>query len=613
MQNRLSRFLLPFLAVASLLLALPAGAAQTPEVLDRPTLGVFHANGSDNNAWMGALTENELADLFDKDFIHGLQMPGVAVGDYLRMEYAETNYITKIKVARVDDTPYSLQVSENGSTWTSIHRLLSTESYDMPTGFGTNETWGVWLNVKFVRLVFSRAGSSEPGLAEIEVLGYKVVEPAAAEIVSSYARSTWHNADGSQMESNGGGGGYSPASFFNGNFTDYCLLPRCPDNGYTIIDVTMNGKACYIDRIMIGHAGNRIYSLYYSMDGTTWTGVNGGVNAQYAGTATYSVGARATKVKYVFNQGTAGNWTLKHLAEIQVWGIDPDTLPCEHPDLASASWTPVPDSATCTERGEVERFCPACEQRFVAMADLATVPPLGHDFVTHLDRPGKYKQYGSGSLECSRCGYTIPFPEPIDLVTSKVDGVKIGGMAVPGLIQFTDVSVSSENHPEWGGGGQSMIDNDWTWVNAHLGVWASYGGANQYADFAFGAEIDLTDVDISVRNVNHVLQFFSVDDATGTETLIEEFSVLRDETLTRARNDKDDEGIGDVVCEWQRVTVHFYETPVKHLRIRRRDEATPFGLWGSSPCFVIVECHPWGTIHGASETRYRIETIMIFR
>ena len=608
MQNRLSRFLLPFLAVASLLLlAPPARAAQTPEVLGRPTLGVFHANGTDNNSWMGDLTEKDLTKLFNNDLVQGLQMPGVVAGDYLRLEYAATNYITKITVARLDDTPYSLQVSEDGNSWTSIQRLLSTETYDMPTGLGTNETWGVWLNAKFVRLVFSRAGSSEPGLAEIEVRGYEVVEAPESSLVSSYARTTWHNADGSQMDSNGGGGGYSPSSFFNGNFTDYCLLPRCPDNGYTIIDVTMNGGPCYVEKIMIGHAGNRKYSLYYSMDGSTWSPVSGAVNVQYSGIATYAVGAKATKVKYVFNEGTAGNWTLKHLAEIQIWGIDPDTLPCEHPDLASASWTPVPDSATCTERGEVERFCPACEQRFVAMADLATVPPLGHAFVTHLDREGAYKKYGTGRLDCSRCGYTIPFPEPIDLVTSKVDGVKIGGVATPGLIRFTDISVSSENHPEWGGGIESMLDNDWTWVNAHLGVWASYGGMNQYADFAFAAEIDLTDVDISIRNVDQTLQFFSVDDATGTETLIDEYPVVYDDTLVETRNG------AEVVCEWQRVTVHFYETPIKHLRIRRRDEATPFSLWSSSPCFVIVECHPWGTVHGACDLRYRKETIMVFR
>ena len=242
------------------------------------------------------------------------------------------------------------------------------------------------------------------------------------------------------------------------------------------------------------------------------------------------------------------------------------------------------------------------------MGDLTTAPPLGHDFVTHLDRPGKYKQFGSGSLECSRCGYSIDFPEPIDLVTAKVDGVKIGGVATPGLIQFTDVSVSSENHPEWGGGIGSMLDNDWTWVNAHLGVWASYGGMeNQYADFVFGAEIDLTDVDISVRNVDHVLQFFSVDDAAGTETLIGEYPVVYDDTLVEVR------GENTVVCEWQRLTVHFFETPVRHLRIRRTDENAPFSLWSSSPCFVIVECHPWGTVKGAGDYAYDKRAIMIFR
>ncbi len=600
--------LLRVIGAASLLalatLSAPAEVQSPENLAPYHAVQIFNSNGSVNTTWNGGLSSN-LAQLFDTNLTNGVRAPGVHAGDYIPLEYDTLHYIARIKISRLLGFSYTIYTTENGTVWTPVTRLLSTETVDEVDGNPVmTDTWGIWLNATTVKFVFDEAGSSLPGLSEIEVLGYEVVT-ATSEIVSSYAKSTWHNADGSQMDSNGGGGGYSPASFFNGNFTDYCLLPRCPDNGYTIIDVTMNGSACYLEKILIGHAGNRKYSLYYSLDGSSWTAV--AEQVQYAGIANYPVGALATKVKYVFNQGTAGNWTLKHLAEIQVWGIDPLLLSCQHPDLESAAWTVVPGSATCTERGTVERFCPDCEARFEAMGDLITAPPLGHDFVTHLDREGRYKQPGFGSLECSRCGYTIEFPEPIDLITSRVDNVKIGGMAMPGLVQFTDVSVSSENHADWGGGGPSMIDNDWTWVNAHLGVWASMGGMdNQYADFVFATEIDLTDVDFSVRNVDHLLLFYSVDDTTGEETLIGEYPVVRDEELVEVRDGT------DVVCEWQRQSIHFYETPVKHLRIRRTDEASAFSLWGSSPCFVIVECHPWGTVKGAGELRYRRETVLIF-
>ena len=64
-------------------------------------------------------------------------------------------------------------------------------------------------------------------------------------------------------------------------------------------------------------------------------------------------------------------------------------------------------------------------------------------------------------------------------------------------------------------------------------------------------------------------------------------------------------------ADYQRVRVPFFETPVKHLRVRIVDEE-PIDLWGCKGIRVI-EIHPWGTICGASDFPTAKTTLMIFR
>ena len=108
--------------------------------------------------------------------------------------------------------------------------------------------------------------------------------------------------------------------------------------------------------------------------------------------------AFATAVKYVFN--TCPNWTT-HLAEVEVWAMDPSSITCLHPNMTddSPAWT-VCTAPTCTENGFEERFCPDCGARFEREVPLSK---LGHDFVATLTTPGSASSYGSGYVECSRC------------------------------------------------------------------------------------------------------------------------------------------------------------------------------------------------------------------
>ena len=180
----------------------------------------------------------------------------------------------------------------------------------------------------------------------------------------------------------------------------------------------------------------------------------------------------------------------------------------------------------------------------------------------------------------------------------------------------------------------------------------SAGNNNQHVDFVFGTEIDLTKIDLSVKDINQTFQFFDVDDATGAETQLKQFGIIRTDLegyqnhiyrpegvdppkdYGDSRKDywdelvvEDDPGVpanqtdenGNLVLNskgetivncWQRFTIRFFEQPCRHLRIRCPQ--TSYSLWsGSSMC--LIECHPWGIVRGGSETRYRKETLLILR
>ena len=596
------------LALALAAVALPSFAA--PAATRLSTYNITHwynANGTAMNSNGGGGGGNP-ANLFNGDFGDYTLMPRCGSGGYVVIDLSEISgapdggyKVTEIKADTSGSKRYSIYYTTaatrdadwfKGDIWTAVPgaepaQAAGTVSY--PVG-------ALATAVKYVFVDGTSDDWTGKHTAEIQVWGYEPVRP---NVISKYDITHWYNANGTAMNSNGGGGGGNPANLFNGDFGDYTLMPRCGSGGYVVIDLTENSDApdggYWVTEVKADTSGSKRYSIYYTsattrdadwFKGDVWTAVPGAEPAQAAGTVSYPVGALATAVKYVFVDGTSDDWTGKHTAEIQVLGMDPADIDCTHPSWTE--WAEVANSATCTEKGLVERFCTVCNERQTLASDN---PPLGHHYQTHLTQAGTATAYGSGYIDCSRCDFRIDFPNPVDLITK-------GGAAIEGKVQFTDLSVSSENHPEWGSAAKCMIDNNWTWEKAHLGVWVSQGGSDQYADFKFGTEVDLTSIDFSIRNENQTIQFFSVDETSGEETLVGECRIVRDPTIVTREN----EGVQyDTVIEWQRQTAYFFETQVKHLRVRRTDEETSYSLWNQSPCFVIVEMHPYGTVVGAGK------------
>ena len=318
-----------------------------------------------------------------------------------------------------------------------------------------------------------------------------------------------------------------------------------------------------------------------------------------------------------------------------------------------------------------------------------------------LTRPGAFKKHGAGSIACSRCPFRINFTNTVEtaITNGPIDLLSVGGLAMFDLVQFTDVTVTSTDHVEWGANPFKMVNGTWT---VSGGSWDSAGLNNQHADFVFGTEIDLTHLQIVLRNTAQTLLFFDVDDDTGEETPLTQFTILRTDVYTNAADlaaipfptqlvtQDDDRGrripyrfypggengewapvfdygkFGtdfwdslvvtndlnipvyrtnpdgthpmhqkkvDDIPQWeddehtipvlepdsngsnqfQAFLIRFYEQPCKHLRIRQ-DTTQPTGYtsW-SGKDMSILECHPWGIVRGAGETRYRKETLIIFR
>ena len=67
----------------------------------------------------------------------------------------------------------------------------------------------------------------------------------------------------------------------------------------------------------------------------------------------------------------------------------------------------------------------------------------------------------------------------------------------------------------------------------------------------------------------------------------------------------------EVTADYQRVRVPFFETPVKHLRVRIVDHE-PIDLWGCKG-ICVIEIHPWGTVVGASDYPTAKTTLLIFK
>ena len=347
------------------------------------------------------------------------------------------------------------------------------------------------------------------------------------------------------------------------------------------------GVAWYVTEFKVWHAGNTKYSLYYTTepepadiltyakDPRTWTPIDGGTDVQAAGEKVVAVNTVATAVKYVFD--TVIGWTGS-LAEIEVWGLHPDDVPCQHPSYTD--WEAVPGSATCTAYGVERHKCTVCGETFERDSQL----PLGHDWETHLTTAGSSSSYGSGALVCSRCGESINFSAPLDLTT-------LGGVAAPGLVQFADLSVSSSAPDGGGTGPDDLIDGNWTWG------WGAYWFAasrseDEYVQYDFGEEIDLTKIEYSAPNHALTLKFY-LWDGENEEPLVE-IPVAKDGT----NND------------YQRGSIEFRGVSAKGIRLHIADP-TGIGYNGISPV-GLSELHPWGTVKGAGLLDVRRTRILLY-
>ena len=86
--------------------------------------------------------------------------------------------------------------------------------------------------MKFLEKVLCVACS----LAAIGVFAAEGDGEGPDSIISSYNLTKWYNADGTAMHSDGGGGNGKAERIFDGNFTNYQMLPRCGNGGYFILD-----------------------------------------------------------------------------------------------------------------------------------------------------------------------------------------------------------------------------------------------------------------------------------------------------------------------------------------------------------------------------------------
>ena len=553
------------------------------------------------------------------------------VGDVSAMlteEEMENNevYVSRLEVTHEGDSSYSLYTSEDGETWKLVPGATNV------TYAGT-ASYPVSAVARYVKCTFESSwNESKECLYEIEAWGFV---KAKAKVVSNTSNASMCAADGSGMTSNGQGGWNSWwGRLFDGNLTNYQMWPKADPGGYALVDFTRNDgsanalKEYFVTELKVSSTGTKRFTLQYSVDGNTWIDVDGAVNVSYEGVATFAVAKTAKKVRYVFVDGSWNDFSDQYLAEFQVWGIDPSDAPCDHPSYSE--WVVGAVPATCTERAMDSRICTVCGERFTKLSD---EPPLGHDYVTTLTSPGRYssrkdqpdhRRYGDGSIECARCGFRLDFPMALDLVTNKVDGVLISGMKTEGVVRFTDVSVSSENHPEWGPGGKKIIDGVWN-TSQEWPYWTTTSQNGQYADFEFGTTIDLTTVEFSVYNHAYDFEFCRIDDDTGTETAFLSFSIAKDETETDMKSETVtaiDPSTGkeceveiwkkvDLANDYQRIRVPFFETPVRHLRVRVTD-GQPIDLW-SCKGLRVIEIHPWGTVCGAGDIHYPKESLMILR
>ena len=407
---------------------------------------------------------------------------------------------------------------------------------------------------------------------------------AEPQLISKQSIASFRKPDGT-VNSEPFGGGSGMANFFNGNKEDDVYIGpngRAANGSYVLLefskDASMPSGGWYITSINISSKSQHPYSLYHSTNGSNWSDVKDGVGVWKVGTASYAVNNIATHVKVVFDE--VGGWTPS-VSEIQIYGVNPADITCRHSHLPE--WEAIQSTASCTEYGIEQRQCPDCGEWF--SRESSTALPLGHDFESHLDAHGTSLQFGSGSITCKRCDWFLDLSIPVNLVTNIVGGTKIGRVPVPGQVNFTDVTVSSTGQEIYGVTPNYLIDNNWTAAWNHY-WFANSKSTSEYVQYAFGAMIDLTAVDISVPNRTHTLQFYSVE-PDGSETLVAEHAVEKDTSIP------DKVGNDDNPNAYQRFTVEFRGLTLKTLRIKSNE---------TDVALKICECHPYGTVAGAGKS-----------
>ena len=549
---QISRIVRPSALFLALLLATPSARAARP--LTNVTLDKgSYASVFDSNGTSGSLDGGELPYIFDGDpetsgkvRSGGLgagssivvDFPLELLGDANHLVYADT-----VALNMVGNAKYSLYFSENGTDWepvSGVERMTAS----------SNAVHNVKERVKSLKLVFDTlSGTVE--VFEFQVWGYKSSVPVnLVRGHKEYAKIYNSNGTLAGGDGTGGfGGGAGIGNWFDGNKkTNGGLwdggggtwLPNLSNGGYCIVAVTNAfPDGCFVSHISISQCNEFKYSLYW-LDDAGWHSVENATEVSKIGEAIYGVNKFAKEVKILFNQ--TGGWTA-NIAEIEVWGMSAGDVFCAHPSYTE--WAPVEGSATCLVPGIDERFCSVCGKRFTKEQPEA----LGHDFVSHLLIPGAYRKFGSGYIDCSRCDWRLDFPldpvsrwdtQPLDLVTNRVNGERIGSVARKGQFPFTEISVTStgngpdEPNPDqnWGVSPLSLIDNkwDWAWQNYWYSLRASLD-PNPHVDYVFGTEIDLAWIDVSTDNGVYTNLFLSVDDETGEETLLAtSYAFTADET-----------------------------------------------------------------------------------
>lgn len=395
-----------------------------------------------------------------------------------------------------------------------------------------------------------------------------------ALVVSSFAISKIYKPDGSTGNFNGET--HSDDGFrkvFNGDFSDKIYMNTV--GSYIEIDLSST-VSNYVTKVVIGHRGNSKYSLYYTEDGLSWTSIV--ERTTTADICTYVVNHVAKRVKYVFD--TVVNWQPS-LTEIQVWGLNPSEMECLHEAQYLSAWEPIPGSATCAEPGYEQSLCSNCGTCLTRPS--ATIPPLGHAFSSVLDYVGSGLHFGSGTIECSRHDVEIVCTNgPVDLTL-------YGGAKTDGIYQFTDISASSTGNPDWGVRVDYLIDGNWTKAWNHY-WYAASASVDEYVQFDFGVEIDLTSMDISVHNKNHTVRFCAVEN--GVERIFAEHAIVKDMTIPdKIWNEKNGKN-EDNPASFQRFSIDFFGVSLQTLRIKSDD---------SNNALTICEVHPYGTVKGAGK------------